>query len=260
MNQDQLQHQTLDCNNGVTIAYHAVTGKSPGVMFFTGFKSDMTGDKALALENYCKNRGQAFVRFDYQGHGQSSGAFLDGCIGEWADDAITVLDKLSEGPQVLVGSSMGGWIMLLTALARPKRVAALLGIAAAPDFTEDLMLKEFTAEQREALQRDGFVDLPNCYDDQEPYRITKKLIDDGRNQMVLKDKLNLDIPVRLIHGLKDADVPWQTSQKISELMVGSDVEVTFIKQGDHRLSSPRDLDRLTRTLDSLLEQLENQDT
>ena len=256
MIQNNTNHQTLTCMNGATIAYHAARGKTPGVMFFTGFKSDMTGDKALALEEYCLTKGQAFIRFDYQGHGQSSGEFLDGCIGEWAADAMTVLDELTQGPQVLVGSSMGGWIMLLTALARPKRIAGLLGLAAAPDFTEDLMMAGFSEEQREALNKDGFVDLPNCYDDQEPYRIMKKLIEDGSNQRVLTGEINLDIPVRLIHGLKDEDVPWHTSQKISEQLTSNDVEVTFVKNGDHRLSTPHDLSRLTRTLGALLDQLE----
>jgi len=248
----QAAPQFLTCNDGRTIAYHQTKGKSPGVVFLTGFKSDMTGGKALILEDFCKSRGQAFLRFDYTGHGQSSGVFEEGSIGQWADDAMTVLDQLTSGPQVLVGSSMGGWIMLLVALARKQNVAGLLGIAAAPDFTRDLLWDVFTAEQKEHMKTDGYVDLPNCYDDQEPYRIAKPLIDDGWNQLLLDDEIPLDIPVRLIHGLLDDDVPWKTSLRIQERLASDDVEVQLIKNGGHRLSEDHDLDRLCRTLDALL--------
>ena len=170
--------EILTRDDGTTIAYHQTPGESPGVIFMTGFKSDMTGGKALALEEFCRNRGQAFLRFDYTGHGQSSGAFEDGTIGEWADDAILALDRLSDGPQVLVGSSMGGWIMLLAALARPDRIAGLVGTAAAPDFTEDMMQGALSAEQKQQLETDGFAEIPNCYDE-EPYKITKALLDEN---------------------------------------------------------------------------------
>ena len=141
--------------DGAAIAYHKTGGKSPGVVFLSGFMSDMTGSKALYVEEQCKAHGHAFLRFDYFGHGQSSGAFTDGAIGRWADDAVHVLDELTEGPQILVGSSMGGWIMLLAALARPQRVAGLLGIAPAPDFTEDILPNELSAEQLATIERDG---------------------------------------------------------------------------------------------------------
>jgi len=244
----------LTRDDGGTIAYHRMPGKAPGVVFLTGFKSDMTGSKALALEEFCRNRGQAFLRFDYTGHGQSSGAFEDGTIGQWADDAILALDRLSDGPQVLVGSSMGGWIMLLAALASPDRIAGLVGTAAAPDFTEDLMQGAFSAEQKQQLENDGFTEIPNCYGD-DPYRITKALLDDGRNHLLLKAEIPLDCPVRLIHGTRDEDVPWQTSLRIAETIRSGDVETLFVKNGDHRLSEPRDLDRLCRTVGRLLDQL-----
>lgn len=244
----------LTCEDGSTIAYHRCSGKSPGVVFLTGFKSDMTGSKAMALESYCLQRGQAFLRFDYTGHGQSSGQFVDGSIGQWAKDAVYALDHLTEGPQILVGSSMGGWIMLLAALKRPERIAGLVGIAAAPDFTEDLMWEKFTPEQRKAILDHGYVDLPNCYEDQEPYRITQKLIEDGRDQLLLADDLPLDMPVRLIQGIEDDDVPWSTAGRIMEKITSHDVEVTYVKAGDHRLSEPHDLARLTRILDGLLNQ------
>ncbi|HAD87656.1 MAG TPA: alpha/beta hydrolase [Rhodospirillaceae bacterium] len=244
--------QILECGDGRTIAYHQLAGKSPGVMFLTGFKSDMTGGKALALEAHCRAQGRAFLRFDYTGHGQSSGVFEEGSIGAWAADAMTALDELAVGDHVLVGSSMGGWIMLLTALARKSRIRGLLGLAAAPDFTRDLMWNTFTEDQRRQLDRDGHVDLPNDYDDQEPYRISKPLIDDGWNQLLLDDRIELDIPVRLIHGLLDKDVPWKTALRIQEQLTSDDVEVQLVKNGGHRLSEPNDLDRMTRTLDALL--------
>ena len=244
----------LTRDDGAAIAYVHTPGNPPGVVFLTGFKSDMTGGKALALEEFCKNRGQAFLRFDYFGHGESSGAFEDGTIGHWAGDAVKVLDELTEGPQVLVGSSMGGWIMLLAALARPDRVSGLVGTAAAPDFTEDLIPGELSAEQKEQLETEGFAEIPNCYDG-EPYKITKALLDEGRDHLLLRDEIPLDCPVRLIHGTDDRDVPWQTSLTLAEKLRSTNVETLFVKNGDHRLSEPPDLDRLCRTVGRLLDQL-----
>ena len=244
---------TLNRKDGSTIAYHQTSGKFPGVVFLTGLKSNMNGSKALALESYCKQRGQAFLRFDYTGHGQSSGTFESGCIGQWTADAVFAIDQLTKGPQILVGSSMGGWIMLLTALKRTERIVGLIGIAAAPDFTEDLMWKELTAMQRKEMVVNGYVDLPNCYDYQEPFRITHKLIKDGKNQLLLKNLIPLDMPIRLIQGVKDDDVPWSTAGRIMEQVSSDDVEVTYIKAGDHRLSENQDLARLTRTLGGLLD-------
>lgn len=244
---------TLAREDGSMIAYHHTAGKSPGVMFLTGFKSDMQGGKALALEAFCASRGHAFTRFDYYGHGESSGDFEDGTIGRWAEDAVHVLDHVTEGPQILVGSSMGGWIMLLTALQRPARVAGLVGIAAAPDFTRDLIPAALTPDQLTQLDSQGYCDIPNCYDDQEPYRIRKSLLDDGDSHLLLNGAIDLDIPVRLIHGIEDEDVPWQTAHRIMEQLKSTDVEIQFVKAGDHRLSEPHDLDRLTRTVGALLE-------
>ncbi len=246
--------RTLRCEDGATIAYHFTPGKSPGVVFLTGFMSDMDGAKALAIEAWAGSRGRAIVRFDYTGHGASSGEFADGTIGRWAADAVLVLDRVAEGPQVLVGSSMGGWIMLLAAMARPDRVAGLLGSAAAPDFTEDLMAKMLTPEERRALERDGQVLVPNDYGEA-PYPISMTLIEEARNHMLLGTKIPIDCPVRLIHGLKDADVPWETSQRLSESLGSNDVEVILVKEGDHRLSEDRDLARLTAVLESLIERI-----
>ncbi len=244
-------HQILTRPDGATIAYNSLAGKSPGVVFLGGFMSDMCGSKALALELHCQEREQAFLRFDYTGHGQSSGAFTDGTISQWANDALYVIEHLTQGPQVLVGSSMGGWIMLLVALRLKERVCGLIGLAAAPDFTEDLIARELTDAQREAMARDGFVQVACDYDD-EPYTITQNLIDDGRINLLLGADIPLNLPVRLIQGLKDKDVPWVTALKIQEKLTSTDVEVTFVKDGNHRLSEPVDLERLTTTLDTLL--------
>ncbi|MBM3566389.1 MAG: alpha/beta hydrolase [Alphaproteobacteria bacterium] len=221
-------------------------------MFLTGFKSDMTGDKAVALERLCRERGRAFIRFDYTGHGESSGAFEDGTIGRWADDARLVLDRVAEGPQILIGSSMGGWIALLTALSRPKRVAALVGIAAAPDFTEELIFAALDPRTKDRLDKDGKIALPSEYGP-EPTVITRALIEDGRKHLLLGGPIALDIPVRLIHGMKDVDVPWQTSVRIAEKIASTDVEVVLIKNGGHRLSEPENLKRLCDAVGALLD-------
>lgn len=241
--------------DGASIAYHRTPGRGPGVIFLTGLMSDMDGGKALALEAWCRAHGRAFVRFDFYGHGQSSGAFPDGTIGRWAEDAVAVIDALSEGPQVLVGSSMGGWVMLLAALARPERIAGLVGIAAAPDFTEDLMRRELSPEQLATVEREGRIDIPSDYGD-EPYVISKTLLDDGEKHLLLRGEIALDQPVRLIQGLRDPDVPPPTAARIQERLRSDDVEVIYVKRGDHRLSEPRDLARLVRVVDALMTELE----
>ncbi len=245
----------IDRPGGHRVAYHVTQGKSPGVVFLGGFMSDMTGTKAMALEAHCRARGQAFLRFDYLGHGQSSGAFAEGTIGRWADDAMAAIDQLTERPQILVGSSMGGWAMLLAALTLPERVCGLIGIAAAPDFTEDIMWNMFDDGQRRALMADGTVSIPSDYGDGEPYIISRALIEDGRDNLLLKDDIAIDCPVRLLQGMKDADVPWRTALAVADKLSGGDVEVILVKDGDHRLSEPQDLARLGVTLDRLIEQV-----
>ncbi len=241
----------LDRLDGENIAYVRTPGRAPGVVFLGGFMSDMTGTKATALEAMCRNRGQAFVRFDYQGHGQSSGRFADGTIGRWADDAIAIVDALTEGPQVLVGSSMGGWIMLLVARARPQRLHGLVGIAPAPDFTRRMMAEELSTAQRQALARDGQIELPSEYDDG-PYVITHALIDDGNQHAMMDTEIPIHCPVRILHGMKDTAVPWQTALRLSNALAGRDVTVTLVKHGDHRLSEPDDIARLEATVTALL--------
>ncbi len=250
---------TLSRSDGATIAYHKTPGDEtknpgPGVIFLGGFMSDMTGQKALALEAQAARRGQGFVRFDYYGHGASSGRFEDGTIGRWIEDALAVLDAVTQGPQILVGSSMGGWIMLRVALARPARVAGLIGIAPAPDFTETLMWRKFSPEVRATLARDGVYYEPSDYDEQ-PTPITLRLIEDGRRHLVMDDKIPIRCPVRLIHGLADPDVPCKLSMELTERLESNDVEVTLVKGAGHRLSETADLARLTATLAALSQRI-----
>lgn len=244
--------------DGARIAYHQTAGRGPGVVFLTGFRSDMTGQKALRLEEFCRAHGQAFLRFDYSGHGASSGAFTEGTIGRWAADAIRVVESVTMGPQVLVGSSLGGWIMLLAARALGGRVAGLLGIAAAPDFTEDLIPPILSPSEREILARDGIIRLFSPYDP-EPTPVTRLLLEEGRQHLLLRDEIPLTVPVRLIHGMNDADVPWRTSLRLAERLRSTDIEITLVKDGDHRLSRPEDLERLCDVLERLLRGLRSVD-
>ncbi len=251
--------EILSRPDGTTIAYHKTAGdktgkRAPGLIFLGGFTSDMTGTKALALETHAQAVGQDFLRFDYLGHGASSGRFEDGTIGRWAEDAVAVLDALTEGPQILIGSSMGGWIMLLAALARPERVAGLVGVAAAPDFTETLMWQGFSPEIRATMARDGVTYQPSEYGT-EPYAITMELIVEGRNHLVMDAPIPISCPVRLIHGTADPDVPWRLSLDLMDRLASNGVEVTLVKGAGHRLSEPEDLTRLTATVAALSAQL-----
>ncbi len=240
----------LNRGDGVELAWALHKGNAPTVVFLPGFRSDMTGDKATAVAKFCAERGQACLRLDYSGHGTSGGQFEDGTIGQWAADAMAVIDNAIEGPLILVGSSMGGWIALLTALARKDRVAALVGIAAAPDFTETLMWQAMSFEQRDILMHEGVLRVPNQYGDPTP--ITRSLIEDGRSHLLLDQPIAIDCPVRLLHGQCDPDVPWETALRIAEHVTSKDVRVTLIKDGDHRLSRPADIDLLLQTLEAQL--------
>lgn len=223
-------------------------------MFCGGFKSDMTGTKALALEAACRAKGRGFIRFDYYAHGASPGDFEQATIGRWKDDTLAVIDEVARGPLVIVGSSMGGWMMLLAALARPDRIKGLVGVAAAPDFTQELMWPELSDEARAALARDGIWRRPSQYSD-DPYPITLRLIEEGRDHLVLHRLDALRCPVRLVHGMQDPDVPWRHSLRLLEAIGGSDATLTLIKDGDHRLSAPADIDRLCRSVEALCRQV-----
>lgn len=227
----------LTTPQGRRIAFHRTAGQGPGVVFLGGFRSDMTGTKALALQDWAERTGRAFLRFDYSGHGASSGDFLDGAIGDWFQDALAAIQMLTEGPQVLVGSSMGGWISLLVARTIPDRVAGLVGIAAAPDFTEDSMWLGFDADQRHRLMDEGQIALPSDYSD-DPYIITRRLIEDGRDHLVQRQPLALNFPVRLLQGTADVDVPPAVALRLLDHATGPDIRLTLVKGADHRFSTP----------------------
>lgn len=237
--------------DGRRIAYRLLEGRLPGVVFLSGFRSDMTGTKAVALEAHCRAQGRRFLRFDYTGHGQSSGDFLLGTISGWKSDAIDMIDLLMPGRMVLVGSSMGAWIMLLVALERRERVAGLVGIASAPDFTQSLIEHELNDAQRQLLAREGVVHVPSCYGG-EPFPITQGLIGDGRRNLLLGGPIPLEMPVRLIHGVQDTDVPWQVSATLSQRLASDDVTLTLVKNAGHRLSEPDQLRLLAETLDTVI--------
>lgn len=241
----------LDTPQGRRIAYHRTDGQGPGVVFLGGFRSDMQGTKAVWLEDWARARGRAFLRLDYSGHGESSGEFLDGSIGDWAEDAIAAITALTEGPQVLVGSSMGGWISLLAAKALGARVAGLVGIAAAPDFTEDSMWAGFTEAEREALVTVGRVEQPSDYSD-EPYVITRRLIEEGRQNLVLREPLPLPFPVRLLQGTADTDVDVSVALRLLDHAEGDDIRLTLVKGADHRFSTPECLALIGASVEEVL--------
>jgi len=225
----------LETPQGRRIAHHRSGGAGPGVVFLGGFASDMTGTKAAHLDAWAAAQGRAFLRFDYSGHGASSGAFADGCIGDWAADARAVLEALTEGPQVLVGSSMGGWIALLLARAMPWRVAGLVTIAGAPDFTDDLWAG-MDAAARARLAAEGAVELPSAYG--APLPVTARMIADGRARRVFDAPLPLPFPVRFLQGTADAEVPVATALRLLDHAAGDDMRLTLVKGADHRFSSP----------------------
>lgn len=241
----------LETPSGRRIAFRRSSGAGPGVVFLGGFKSDMTGTKAAWLHDWASGRNRAFLRFDYSGHGESGGRFEDGCIGEWLQDARAVIEQMTEGPQVLVGSSMGGWISLLLARDLPDRVAGLVTIAAAPDFTQQGYWAGFDAAQRRTLMDEGQVALPSEYSDQ-PYVITRRLIEDGRDHLVLDKPLPLPVPVRLLQGTADADVPPAWAVRLLDHASGDDIRLTLVKGADHRFSTPACLALIAGTLDEVL--------
>ena len=244
----------LTCDNGRRIAYHQTAGDGPGVVFLGGFKSDMEGTKAIHLENWTRAQGRAYLRLDYSGHGQSSGEFTEGSIGEWAEDAQAVIESKCEGPQVLVGSSMGGWIALLLAKRMPEQIAGMVGIAAAPDFTQDSMWDSFTTAQQGELMNKGQIALPSEYGD--PYIITRKLIEDGRAQLVLRSPLGLPFPVRFLQGTADKDVALSVALRLLDHAAGDDIRLTLLKGADHRFSTPECLALIEETVADVLVQVD----
>lgn len=231
------------------IAVRHRPGSGPGLVWLGGFKSDMQGGKAAALDGWARDHGRAVVRFDYSGHGESSGDFADGTIGSWLEDSVAVFERFCEGPQVLIGSSMGGWMALLLAREIRKRagqasLAGLVLIAPAPDFTEELMWKNFSAEVKKEIETKGFWLRPSEYGDGSPYPITRNLIEEGRNHLVLGSAIDLGCPVRILQGAQDPDVPWQHAFALTHRLPADDVVLTMIQDGDHRLSRPQDIARI----------------
>ena len=248
---------TLRRSNGATIAYRTIPGKSPGIVFMTGYRSRMEGAKALALEAYARSTGRAFTRFDYQGHGESEGDFESANLSTWIGDALAVVDEVTSGPLVLAGSSMGAWIMLRVALARPQRVAGLLGIASAPDLTKTLMWDLFDDDLRGKIMAGEVLRFPSGEGDSETV-ITKAIIEDGLQHLVLDGPIPIRVPVRLLHGLADQTVPWTLSEILLAQLESADASLTLIKDGGHRLSKPHELGLLVQTMDGLCRIAESQ--
>lgn len=230
------------------LAYRRVAGAGPTVVWLGGFRSDMLGTKAQVLADWAERAGRGYLRFDYFGHGESDGRFEEGTIGQWRADALAVIDELTEGPLVLVGSSMGGWLACLCALARPERIKAMVLVAPAADFTSALMEAGMPEDARREMQSTGVWMRPSDYGD--PYPITRRLIEEGRAWTVLDNRLVFDGPVRILQGAADPDVPWRHALKLVDNLSSGDVVFELIKDGDHRLSRPQDLERLTATVEA----------
>ena len=243
--------QTLTTPQGRTLAYHLTAGRGPCVVFLGGLKSDMQGTKAVFLEEWARREGRAFLRFDYSGHGESSGDFTDGCIGDWAQDTLAAVTALTTGKIVPVGSSMGGWQSLLLCRAMPERIAGLVTIAAAPDFTEDGYWASFTDAQKQQLETEGRVELPSDY--MEPYIITNRMIEDGRKQLVLRSALDLPFPVRFLQGTADTAVSVATAVKLLEHATGPDMQLQLVKDADHRFSDDRCLGLMQAAVQEVLD-------
>lgn len=235
-----------------SIAFHHLHGKNPGVVFIHGFASDMSGEKALAIESFCQAKGQAFVRFDCRGHGKSSGEARTFTFGECFEDLLDVLENLTTGPQILVGSSMGGWLMLKAALEKPEKIAGLIGIAAAPDFTVSLKLK-LEPHHQEALDTLGYLKEPR--EDGSHYILSKKFLDEAENHFIMPSLSRITCPIRLIQGILDTSVHYETALDIAQGVGSEDVITTFIKDGTHRLSRAHDIQVILQTIEGLLTRL-----
>ena len=241
--------------NNRKIAYKKLEGKTteePGIIFLGGLASDMEGTKANYLEEWCRSRGNTFIRFDYSGHGRSEGVFTDGSILKWSEDALSVLDNLTNKKQILIGSSMGGWIALILAKKRPQKIHSMIGIAAAPDFTEDLMWDNFSEDEKIKITRHGVIEQDSEYSD-EPYKISKNLIFESRNCLVLRDKVELNFPVRLLQGTLDNDVPLSTAIKLINHITCEDAKLEIVKNADHSFSTEECLKLISSKLLKLLE-------
>ena len=242
----------LQRGEGHNVAYRVQAGAGPCVLWLGGFASDMTGTKAQTLADWAASKDRAFLRFDYFGHGASSGRFVDGTVGRWRDDALAVLDELVDGGAVLVGSSMGGWIACLLALARPERIRAMVLIAPAADFTEKLIWPRLTDEQRREIMTQGSWTRPSAYEP-EGLPVTRALIEDGARWSILPGPVPIHVPVRILQGGEDEDVPWCHALGLHQALESRDTVFTLIKDGDHRLSRPQDLERIVQAVEEVCE-------
>jgi pimeloyl-ACP methyl ester carboxylesterase len=240
------------------IAVREQAGAAPGLFWLSGYKSDMKGTKAQALADWAQRQGRACLRFDYSGHGESSGSFTDGTIGRWLEDSLAVFDACCRGPQIVVGSSMGGWLALLMTLALkaraqagPASVAGMVLIAPAVDFTEELMWKKFTPAIKGEIAEKGFWERPSQYSP-EPYVVTRRLIEEGRDHLLLGGLIETGCPVRILQGVEDPDVPWRHAVELASRLASDDVVLTLVKDGDHRLSRPEDIERLIAAVDEFV--------
>lgn len=245
-----MDHQDFTSPQGRRLAYRYTAPRSGlTYVWLSGFKSDMTGTKVTVLEDWAKQAGHGFLAFDYSGHGVSGGSFEDGTISAWREDALAAIEDLTSGDLVLVGSSMGGWMALLSALALKPRVAGMVLIAPAPDFTQKLMWPEFSAEQQAEIMDEGLTLRPSDYGD--PYPITRDLIEDGKRWALLDAPIELDMPIRILQGMQDPDVPWEHAFKLVDALTSEDLVFSLIKDGDHRLSRDQDIGRLVATCEEL---------
>ncbi len=245
----------LTTGQGRKIAYRHNKGRAPTVVFLCGFRSDMTSTKATTLMDWCVSNDRDMLCFDYSGHGQSSGVFAEGSIGNWLEDAIAVFELLGEKEKILVGSSMGGWIAFLLALRKKLQVAGIITLACAADFVSDILIPALSAADRESLNHTGVTFIPSEYEDR-PYAIGQTLLDDPGQFEILKGPIELDCPVDLIHGLEDRHIPWETSLKAIQRLTGSQSRLTLIKDASHRLSRPEDLEVITRLLTEMIDKTE----
>lgn len=240
--------QRIDNKQAISLAYRYVAGdpSQPALVFLGGYRSDMQGTKALHLDKWARKNNISYLRLDYSGHGDSEGRFEDGTIGSWLEDALTVIDHATSGPLILAGSSMGGWLALLVATIHPERVKALVGVAAAPDFTK-WVWDSLTKEQRERCKRDGFITEDSAYSE-EPDLMTYNLFEDGKNHLVLDKPIPFTNPVILLQGKQDMEVPWQMAQHIADRLQPDQTKIIYIEDGDHRLSRDEDLNLLEKTV------------
>ncbi|WP_244506661.1 MULTISPECIES: alpha/beta hydrolase [Phyllobacterium] len=250
------QFHTVD---GIEIAYRRRNGGEPGLVWLGGYRSDMLGTKAEWLDQWAASSGLAYLRHDYSGHGESRGEFRDGTISLWLEQTLAVFRDFTSGPQIVIGSSMGGWIALrlieeLQKVGEGGRVAGLVLIAPAPDFTSELVEPQLTNKQRRQIAELGYMEEPSEYSP-EPYIYTKKLLEDGRTNQVLKGVIQTDCPIHILQGMKDDDVPYRHALRLVDHLPVDDVTITLVRDGDHRLSRPQDLELLTRTVSSMVDRI-----